>query len=474
MFKMQFKKTIFILFILVGIGIFIWKIIPTKAEVAIFNPTSCLGGWTNPQNATGQTTVSPDAVGEFTANNSAVLPANTSADIFCGNFVGTIPKEKVPQKIILTLSWDVERQKPKEVIVNDSFEESAGDILDSVDSNVDFTLIKESETQTGDTSQPDSEPVSDTQTEEPSTPTESSDSQQDSPTDSISPDNSSSPPDSSDSGGDSGSSSEGPTSFLDYFFTKKVFADDELPTTPTQDSNINPQAQELGTNPFLEVSYTLDGIHWKTLGRVDQEHLRYSVFEIPVPVHSTWEDMSHIQISIKNISSIDNTPAVYLDGMSLQVTYGEVDPDKFVTASGLYIPEAKTLTPDLAFEVRDNQKIQELVISGTSSLGGIAIFNSDTKIILLTTTVESRSYVIQPEYFGEGNYTFIKTSDPDTCSNKTLETCQSEAQNQTGTFTVRTDKITTTTEPTTIAPIDTQATSSSTTEIQTSTTTLPL
>jgi hypothetical protein len=114
-----------------------------KADSAIFNPKSCLGGWVNVKYAEGkpETTSNTDEE-SFSIENSAILPAGTNADIYCGDFTGEPQVGTRPTKMLVTLSWtkgpDVELDK---IITGQSFASSSADILDtSSTTNVIFTL----------------------------------------------------------------------------------------------------------------------------------------------------------------------------------------------------------------------------------------------------------------------------------------------------------------------------------------------
>ncbi len=114
-----------------------------KADSSIFYPKTCLGGWINTHNAEGegQTTSNGDA-SQFTAKNSAILPKNTNADIYCGNFTGTFDETTKPTKILVSLSLTKGQDYLLETtIVGDSFASSSGEILDITSSTeVSFTL----------------------------------------------------------------------------------------------------------------------------------------------------------------------------------------------------------------------------------------------------------------------------------------------------------------------------------------------
>ncbi len=76
-----------------------------KAESSVFYPDTCLGGWINPQYAQGeQETTSNGDESQFTKHNSAVLPKNTNAEMYCGNFKGKFDQTTKPTKIIVSLA----------------------------------------------------------------------------------------------------------------------------------------------------------------------------------------------------------------------------------------------------------------------------------------------------------------------------------------------------------------------------------
>ena len=76
-----------------------------KAESSVFYPDTCLGGWVNPQYAQGeQQTTSNGDESQFTKDNSAVLPKNTPAEMYCGNFRGKFDSATLPTKIIVSLA----------------------------------------------------------------------------------------------------------------------------------------------------------------------------------------------------------------------------------------------------------------------------------------------------------------------------------------------------------------------------------
>jgi hypothetical protein len=113
------------------------------AESAQFYPTSCLGGWMNPGMAEGQSqTTANDRPEDFNPDNSAILAANTQADMYCGGFKGDFPEKTKPTKILVSLSWTTgENINHAKAIIGSSFASSSKELLDGTSSeSVSFTL----------------------------------------------------------------------------------------------------------------------------------------------------------------------------------------------------------------------------------------------------------------------------------------------------------------------------------------------
>lgn len=115
-----------------------------KANTVSFYPSSCLGGWVDPANATGK----PNDSGVYTASYSAVLPGNTHAEMYCGSFDGDVPLGTVPQKTDLIIHWQTREARAAQIdldgkatttIVSDSFASSTQSILDAEGDTVIFT-----------------------------------------------------------------------------------------------------------------------------------------------------------------------------------------------------------------------------------------------------------------------------------------------------------------------------------------------
>ncbi len=91
--------------------LFFVRNISTRAEVADFYPSTCLGIWQNPSNAQDEpeNLVSVGAPAVFDASNSAILAPSVSGQIYCGGFVP--PDYKAGGEINgvgLTFVWQME------------------------------------------------------------------------------------------------------------------------------------------------------------------------------------------------------------------------------------------------------------------------------------------------------------------------------------------------------------------------------
>lgn len=150
-----------------------------KANTVLFYPTACLGGWVTPYHASG----APHESSEYSAATSAVLPANTHAELYCGSFDGVVPEGTTPKDTRLVMYWNVEQAETEENIFEDQpveivapdFSESIQTILDAEGSDVSFTATtsavseEESNSSSPDVSPPGEGSQKDSQQEESST-----------------------------------------------------------------------------------------------------------------------------------------------------------------------------------------------------------------------------------------------------------------------------------------------------------------
>lgn len=349
--------------ILIAAGWFFYGYI-TRAEKAQFYPTSCLGGWQNPQNAEGKPDLAEDAeLNKFTEANSAVL-RNAISEIYCGGFEGKIPEETTPRRALLKLSWAV-KLPSEEIQINQEPEINNQELNNGEqDSEIES---QESEKDEG---------VSENNVDEPEIQSENKNNPENSPiekTEEIQ----TSPEPSSDSEPGAEENIEGaeePVSFWKKLITSAFAQEDESsaqttnntqesdnPTTETaSDSNLqSSNALEiqapalLPENDFLEILYTLDGLIWKRLAKVNHANWRNLIIEIP---NFTWEDISKVQFSLRSLSIVDTPINIYLDGMWVEVDYGKEE----IEEEPNEIEETSLIFGDLPDFDKENFKLNDL------------------------------------------------------------------------------------------------------------------
>lgn len=113
------KHTLIFIFTFFATCAFIIGTSSTNASVATFYPGTCLGGWQNVENATGEPSVDDvERIESFTKENSAIFE-NSNEEIFCGDFKGVIPEDTEPKKFTLAFHWsfdygDIKHDDPLE------------------------------------------------------------------------------------------------------------------------------------------------------------------------------------------------------------------------------------------------------------------------------------------------------------------------------------------------------------------------
>ena len=340
-----------VLLSLITIGLFAVRPFFIKASVAVFYPASCLGGWENVHNAEGEPQVSDNNSASFNEQNSAYLN-NRISQIFCGNFKGALPQNTKPQKIMVRLSWAVgdktalsevsgtEMSSAASVETSPSASTSSDVFL--IDLNEDFSSSArnaENPILNGQNAGTSTDVSSSTPIEEPavsadavvpvadavsvedvSLPAEDTVSTEDANSAETSADNPievSMPdevPDTSVPQDDPPEQVDSPTSFLN-FLTPKAYAVDQIDET----------AAAVDDSVFT-ILYTLDGKSWNSLGSVTRSEIGNKEFEIPTDNIQNWEDLSNVQINIQSAVILEQDLTVYLDGISLDVSYDEVSP----------------------------------------------------------------------------------------------------------------------------------------------------
>ena len=283
--KILLKYSSIVLFIVL-VSVFSLR---SRADIANFYPTNCLGNWENPQNAEGVPDVKNNSdKNNFLPSNSAVLN-NTNAPLYCGNFSGEIPQDAQAKKFILRFS----------IIDLDRNSENQNTVPINPVNTTDLNTNKSTPAIDSNTITPDQVPIptpvlipDPTST---STPIPTSDS---SPSPTPTPDT---------------TNQNQPVSFSASNIFPKAFAQD-ISTVPN-------------ANDYLNVSYTINGTDWKVLGTITEANISDPSFEIPLE-NMNWSDIAKIQVSVTPVVSIDKNKIFYLDGMWIESDYDKADTAK--------------------------------------------------------------------------------------------------------------------------------------------------
>jgi hypothetical protein len=291
-------------------GVSFYKKTAVDAQVVHFFPSTCLGGWNAPDNATGKPTVLLEG-DTYTEENSAVYQ-NNAASLYCGNYEGSLPPETKHTRVALRFSWSHTPHEPliypdiAPTVVEDTIASSTGsttkDIAPTASSTTDTESTEEEVTpDTIASSTATTTTVENTPLEEVSpTPIEPEVQQE---TTEIEPE----PEPAEEAPAD-----ESPVSWL--FAVPKVYAEETATTSPSSISS-DP------SGALFKIQYTLDGTTWETLGYVTTISNDVQL-EFPEAVFKTVEDISRVQIGIVPLLTIDSAPEpVYLDAIWLEVSY---------------------------------------------------------------------------------------------------------------------------------------------------------
>ena len=274
------KYSAIVLFIVL-VSIFSFR---SRADIANFYPTNCLGNWENPQNAQGVPDIKNNSdKNNFLPSNSAVLN-NTNAPLYCGNFSGEIPQDAQAKKFILRFSITAldRTTESQNLITTNATDSNTNQLTPTIDNNT-ITL--------------------------PQTPTPTPVLIPD-PTSTPTPDSSLSPTPTPDT-----TNQNQPVSFSSPNIFPKAFAQD-ISTIPN-------------ANDYLNVSYTTNGTDWKVLGTISEANISDPSFEIPLE-NMNWSDIAKIQISVTPVVTIDKNKIFYLDGMWIESDYDKADTTKAI------------------------------------------------------------------------------------------------------------------------------------------------
>ncbi|MBP9760908.1 MAG: hypothetical protein KBD15_01545 [Candidatus Magasanikbacteria bacterium] len=257
------------------------------AQTASFYPRTCLGGWKNPQEASGPSDAYLNGQYTYTENNSAVL-SDSLSQLFCGDFKGDIPLDAVHRQVVLTFSWYADMP------VEQSQQETEIPLIETEEPVIEPSVPEE-------TSEPVEEPVVDAVVEESSTeepigeePVEEPVVVQENVVDVpvVTPVVEESSP-------VENSTSE------EISFLRETF----FPTVHAENATM-----------AFEVLYTVDGQEWRSLGYTGEINNTVH-FELPIELFGMVSDVEKVQIALHPIPSFDSAPTVYVDAMWLDIHY---------------------------------------------------------------------------------------------------------------------------------------------------------
>jgi hypothetical protein len=290
----------------------------TRADVHDFSPTTCLGNWQNVANAAG----SPDTIAApgtpFSVDNSAMYASGT--EIYCGGFLpSSFATSGQIVNVGVTLVWQIGDAPTSTPSVSTS---TATSTFDSAPTSTTVTSTAPSEpstdaipemTPTSTSDQTPSTPLSTPETSEPASP-------------SVAPttpavDTGTPPP----GAGDDTSATSFIRRLIPFAFADDVplVASDTASSTDVASSTasttifVAPVAAP--DENFLDVSYSVDGQTWISIGKVNVNN--WKQFTVTLPV-SNWNDLQNLQIRVEGIPTTQEIiPPIYLDGMFVEVSY---------------------------------------------------------------------------------------------------------------------------------------------------------
>jgi len=345
------------------------------ASTVDFYPSLCMGSWQNVQNVLGKPDLPLDAPSSsFTALNSAIFVTSTD-QVFCGNFLGADPGEKIFEKATLKLSWsfifpsDTSSSVPTStnfgtssggggitVIASSSAATSSDDDFATSSISASSSTTPSSSTADLSSATPSSTDASSSAPTDVSTSTDASSAPSVSTPATTTPDVSTADQPTVPSSTPTPAPAQDTTStairnILRYLISPALAAPAwaEIPTTvvPTTTSvaatttmvgtpstssaplNIilmpssSVPVASSGTQEILQVNFSLDGKTWTTLGTVDAGNWQDASFDLPI---TSWSDLQNLQIGILGFSGNGGlVQSIYLDGMDVSVEYNDAD-----------------------------------------------------------------------------------------------------------------------------------------------------
>jgi hypothetical protein len=301
-----------------------------SAASLIAYPKFCLGGWQNPQAASGKTEVSNADISSFTSANSAFLASTVAAQLFCGYF-DLDAKASQPKAVTVTFHWNMvwptssnNSSAPSTAASSAVTSVTTGTTVSlaaiaSSTSDLSATTTSSAATSTSDESFTSGQGyliststgiiVPDTTADAATTTTDTS-------TDTAT-DTTAAPADTAPAAAASATASS-TTSFLDSLLRLTALPADAqtLPNDASVTASTNDYA--VFSNAFLQISYSTDGVRWTTAGKVTVDNWRDYTVTIPV---TSWDDLRNLQLMVNSIPTTADKPDIYLENITLNVDY---------------------------------------------------------------------------------------------------------------------------------------------------------
>ena len=195
--------------------------------------------------------------------------------------------------------------------------------------------------------------------------------------------------------------------------------------TPEATSESTPEPTAAPTENLIEISYSLDGMIWNVLTKVNRENWNNLVLEIP---NFKTSDLQNLQISFQSLPIVDQDREIYLDGVVLEIEYEtplqSPEPTSEITPEIKQEKELTFFNHATEFDINNEpelflakplsgswmEKVEMFFQESTQVQEARLIFQDEQEIpVHLVFQEEDDSYRIRirkPDNLMEGQYTF--------------------------------------------------------------------
>lgn len=356
-YRPNFKKRFFLLSLILPLGLLVFFFFHSRADVIKFYPSACLGDWQNPGLAQNE------EVGKaLDETNSAVIKFGSTGQLFCGSFSGDIPDNTIPVKAEIKLSLalkpagagaqiESKGTEPTSFLLRWLYRAKAEEIQNSDSlSNVDINTVDNSNNsqnlESNDTNSFNEQnsnqsvlgesdslnetettaPISDTTSSETITASSSSETtitilETSTTTTTTNTDSSTSSsstlPSSSASTSSSALSESNITSSIGELSSSSFSSSSEI-SSASSSSQTETSTSEIA---LLEISYSLDGSSYQSIGQITNLNWQNWSGEINL---NDWDDIGKLSLKIEKINS-EAPYDIYLNALWLEVLYQSMD-----------------------------------------------------------------------------------------------------------------------------------------------------